>query len=762
MKRLITLLLSVMMLLSCMLTACVPNDNANHDDGNTSQGKYEDFTVKASASGEKGVYVFTEGKEYSKQFVTDGYDAGTMTETKPIYDKDLFYKNLTWFTCADPFVFRCSDVSDTENYGKFFLFGTTGTGIFNCFMSTDLVSWVNYSGAYIWDDEGWQASDCWAPEITWDEHAKPSDYGIEDDGVGTGVYFMFASASPWDEIEKESNEDYEMVLDLAVSASPYGPYKVWTGVERGATINNVNYGLEENYAKYTNYNEEYVAGTYSDYIGRKGNEVTIDDPWFNSPAAQASLQYQWQNKERAGEIDSNTGLVINPYASQFIVDEGYSWMSSLDPTPFYDYNDMIEKTDGVNTWEEPKKYLFFTRERPTHTADMILGTDGELAFPGTCVYCVSFIDNDWSQIDYNSLTRVTRDRFNFVSQGSADIYNAQAEAFDASEFENGFKETTDWNFKPSDTELYLKPDSYINEGSQVVYNKDTGLYYLTLSVGVYYNETYSVLQAVAYSPMGPYRKLDMAEGGVTLATDGGKSLDNVTGPGHHTMIQVGEELLMVYHKHLDLNTSIHARGPAVDRVKWVKNNDGMTVLYVNGPTTYLQPNIYGTGATDYDIISDEATITVNGTNHNDVKYLNDGIIPMHQPRVSPFVHEFEFSEDKVITIKFDGYRQIPALMIYNSREYDNSYYQLPLIEMEVLKDGIECTVQIKNLEFDWTANEFKIGGILRPGSCAVAAFNELSIKEIRISVPHMNVYEDGYSGITAISEIYVLGRPVNA
>ena len=101
-------------------------------------------------------------------------------------------------------------------------------------------------------------------------------------------------------------------------------------------------------------------------------------------------------------------------------------------------------------------------------------------------------------------------------------------------------------------------------------------------------------------------------------------------------------------------------------------------------------------------------------------------------------------------------------MIYNSREYDNSYYQLPLIEMEVLKDGIECTVQIKNLEFDWTANEFKIGGMLRPGSCAVAAFNELSIKEIRISVPHMNVYEDGYSGITAISEIYVLGRPVSA
>ena len=69
---------------------------------------------------------------------------------------------------------------------------------------------------------------------------------------------------------------------------------------------------------------------------------------------------------------------------------------------------MVTKTDGTNTWQEPKKYMFFTRERPTHTKDQILGTDNELAFPGTCVYGVTFIDNDWSQIDYNSLTRVTR------------------------------------------------------------------------------------------------------------------------------------------------------------------------------------------------------------------------------------------------------------------------------------------------------------------------------------------------------------------
>ena len=758
MKKLITLLLATMMLFSVMFTACVKPDDGNTNQS-TSSGKYEDFTVKADASGQKPVYVFTEGKEYSKQFVDGGYDIGTMTETDPIYDKDLFYKNLTWFSCADPFAFRCTDATDTKNYGKFFLFGTTTVCVMNCFMSEDLVSWVNYSGAYTWDANGWQSADCWAPEIIWDEFANPSDYGLEDDGIGKGVYFMFSSASPWYEIEKESNDEYEMVLDLAVSVSPSGPYYVWTGVEKGATVNNVNYGEEANFAKYTNYVDAYEEGTYNDFIGRQDNQVTIDDTWFNSPAAQASLQYQWENRENAGEVDPATGLVINPYASQFVVDEGYSWMSSLDPTPFYDYNEMVTKTDGTKTWQEPKKYLFFTRERPTHTKDMILGTDNELAFPGTCVYCVTFVDNDWAQIDYNSLTRVTRDRFNFVSQGSADIYNEQAENFNASAYEKGYKETTTWNFKKADAELYLKSDSYINEGSQVVYNKETGLYYLTLSVGVYYNETYSVIQAVAYSPMGPYRKLDMSEGGITLSTNHGKSVDNVTGPGHHTMIQVGDELLMVYHKHLDLSVSIHSRGPALDRVIWVENNDGMTVMHVNGPSTYLQPIVYGTGATEYDIISDEARVTVSGdqTKFNNAKYLNDGIIPMHTKEVSPFVHEFEYSERKVITFTFDDYRQIPAFMIYNSKEYDNTFFTVPLVEMDVIKDGVECTVQIKNMQFNWDETTFKLGGSMRPGGCAVAAFNELSIKEIRITMEN-----EGYYGFTAISEVYILGRPVNA
>jgi hypothetical protein len=40
----------------------------------------------------------------------------------------------------------------------------------------------------------------------------------------------------------------------------------------------------------------------------------------------------------------------------------------------------------------------------------------------------------------------------------------------------------------------------------------------------------------------------------------------------------------------------------------------------------------------------------------------------------------------------------------------------------------------------------------------VAVFNPLMIKEVRITVDNINK-ADGFSGVTAISEIYLLGKP---
>ena len=62
------------------------------------------------------------------------------------------------------------------------------------------------------------------------------------------------------------------------------------------------------------------------------------------------------------------------------------------------------------------------------------------------------------------------------------------------------------------------------------------------------------------------------------------------------------------------------------RVYWVKNNQGMTVLHTNGPTTAIQPNFYGTGSTEYDNIISDATITTSANTERNLDALSDGVI----------------------------------------------------------------------------------------------------------------------------------------
>ena len=742
MKKILTLLIASLMLFTVFATGCV-----THEDGGTVVGDPTPFEM-------------VEGVHYSQEF--DSEDASNRA-----FNSDIFYRNDVYFTCADPFVFRCEDVDDVENYGTYFLWGTTSVGVFNCFASKDLVSWTPKNGAYCWATDGWQQSNCWAPEVIWDPHANPEDYGIEDDGVGKGVYFIFCSASPHKSIEIKNRND--MVLDLGVSANPFGPYYTYNGPELGATINGVNYGEEANFATLTAYADDYKNGTHTGYVGRKGDVVSNDDPWWNAPAAMASMSYQWENRDLAGEIGPD-GKIVNPAAKYMVIDEGSSWYTCIDPTPFLDYNEMVEKTDGVNTWEEPKKYLFFTRDQTILTG--LSGIDGEEAFRGTCVYACEMVNNDWAQVDYSSLTRITRTNYNFTSQVAADDYVADAKAFDASNFSQGHQEIAPdqdetvynangrYTLKKNDVEIHITGGSgSINEGSQMWYNPETGLYYLALSIGSYTNNTYTVQMAVSYNVMGPYRKLELKEGGLVISTDNGKAMDNVTGPGHHTFYQCGDELLIFYHRHLDLKVSGSNRGYCVDRVQWVKNSDGLTVMHVNGPTTSLQPRLYGTGQTKYDIISDEATVTTNATTCNDASLLNDNIIQIHSEDVVPHIKPFKFEDDNiVITMTFEDYRTLVGLQVYNSKYEEASFMQIDRIEFDAKINDKEGVVFIKDLQMDWAHSYFETGVSIRAASAANAVFEEMLVKEVRIYVTNANKVE-GYFGYVEISEIYLIGLP---
>ena len=291
------------------------------------------------------------------------------------------------------------------------------------------------------------------------------------------------------------------------------------------------------------------------------------------------------------------------------------------------------------------------------------------------------------------------------------------------------------------------------------YNPETGLYYLALSIGSYTNNTYTVQMAVSYNAMGPYRKLELKEGGLVISTDNGKAMDNVTGPGHHTFYQCGDELLIFYHRHLDLKVSGSNRGYCVDRVQWVKNSDGLTVMHVNGPTTSLQPRLYGTGQTKYDIISDEATVTTNATTCNDASLLNDNVIQIHSEDVVPHIKPFKFEDDNiVITMTFEDYRTLVGLQIYNSKYEEASFMQIDRIEFDAKINDKEGVVFIKDLQMDWAHSYFETGMSIRAASAANAVFEEMLVKEVRIYVTNANKVE-GYFGYVEIPEIYLIGLP---
>ena len=814
MKKIITLILALLMAFSVVISGCTVTNNGGNDNGGNNpsgpsqpdnpdnpsdpgdsdddQANIQYSTIKDS----KGRYVYEKGVTYSEEIGNYDPDIKTEQESESIYNKDVFYSNDIVISCADPEVMYISDPT-SPYYDNYIMYGTTGNGVYNAFSSKDLVSWNGVSGAYTWPDGGWQETATWAPGVIWDQYADREMYGLNPSDPGTGVYFIFCSAQPdaiWDIQTDRGGTSQLYILDCAVSTSPAGPYVPALTPELGATVNGVDYSTALNFSKFTVYegynlsNETVqLSGGRTVGVGRYGDTRTANDIWWNFSAARASLKWQWANRDKVGQ---NVGGRVVPQGAAFMdIDEGSSNFTCIDPTPFLNYQEMYTKTATINgvtkTWQEPTKYLFFTRD-----GNGLYGTnDPATGFPifcGTCVYAVKFYNNEWSQPDYSTLTRITRTRMNMISQEAADYYNQQAAAYVPSNYPaNQPKETAKATLKYATVESRIKSNNGINEGAQLYYNKQNGMYYLTISMGSYTDTTYCLLQLVAYDVLGPYRKLDVGEGGLLLGTDAGRVTDVITGPGHHTFMEVYDhptetdsdptndkprELAVVYHRHVNLSYSKFNRGPVVDVAKWVRNNNGMLVMHANGPTTFLQPRIYATGETPYYNIATDDGVVIKVENPtggvaqgNDIKYLTDGIIPIYSdvstatlPALESYVHEYSSSESTgiAVTITFPTYRKVRALMIYNSKDYDKAFSSVRNVEFDVRRGDWSATAIITRLNFDWAWNQQYGVRLMRPGGSAVALFQEIEMKEIRFMV----VRSSGMSAIN-IPEIVVLGRP---
>lgn len=385
----------------------------------------------------------------------------------------------------------------------------------------------------------------------------------------------------------------------------------------------------------------------------------------------------------------------------------------------------------LHPFVDPKtnnKFLFFTYNGDAQT------------------YVLALQMKDWETPMYETLTRITKTQYKTVD---------------------------------GDQVMSYEYNNIINEGTQVLYHEDkngVGRYYLTISINGYADKTYKVIQAVndGSSPLAPYTKLEESEGGILLSSDG-STRDDVSGPGHHAFVTVEDQLYIIYHKHDDPNVGGGARHPCVDRVSWitVKDEKGqdLEVMYVNGPTTSIQP--MNEFASDYRNVALDAKITAtNVLKDSKVENLNDGLLDIYSidnyEAYKGVVESTKFSDSTDITITFDDYIPIKALMVYNSKFLETAFYDVSLIEFDAKdENGNLYTAGIEDLAFDLQGALNTINPkYIRPGYSSIAEFNEMNVKEIRIHVDPATLEEipehadeaNEYEQVLEIPEIVVLGR----
>ena len=295
--------------------------------------------------------------------------------------------------------------------------------------------------------------------------------------------------------------------------------------------------------------------------------------------------------------------------------------------------------------------------------------------------------------------------------------------------------------------------SQINEGAEVIYHN--GKYYLTYSANSYGDNTYLIAQAVSNNVLGPYRKLTEAEGGILLSGQMQGNPD-VTGTGHHSFVQAGDQTFMIYHRHENPAEGGARRYPAMDEVKWITVKDiygkDLQVMYVNGPTNTPQPvvekhSIYGN-------IAHQATVSGSA----DAWYLTDGLISHLKNGNTTFlsyIQETTIRETTTFTFDFGRPRTVKSVMLYNSRLEQSCFTSVEKIEIVCLVNGQEVTYTVTDLALDSQYYEISDGKVSYLTPCA-AVCTDLSysgVISVRITVDVPQSQET-----VGISEVKILGR----
>ena len=157
----------------------------------------------------------------------------------------------------------------------------------------------------------------------------------------------------------------------------------------------------------------------------------------------------------------------------------------------------------------------------------------------------------------------------------------------------------------------------------------------------------------------------------------------------------------------------------------------------------------------YENAAPAANVTMTSSELHAVGYLIDGVINMHERGSQP---EAEFTGTTTITLTWDDYRTVRALLLYNTTFEEKAFGAIDRIEFDCrTEDGTEQTRVITdaayNLE-EYTSNSLGTTYV-RPGAALVLRLTDAAdVKEIRITVTVPAGQESA-----AISEIEVLAKP---
>lgn len=304
---------------------------------------------------------------------------------------------------------------------------------------------------------------------------------------------------------------------------------------------------------------------------------------------------------------------------------------------------------------------------------------------------------------------------------------------------------------------YFSTEGGINEGPIML--KHNGKYYLTYSSNGYKDTSYSVHQAISDSPLGSFTKLTMEEGNPVL---NGSLFGYMNGTAHHSIVQNGDEIWIVYHRHDSIYgyDSGWGRSIDVDRINFVTNADGLEVLTANGPTKALQwlpGEISG-----YKNLAQTATVSIS--TGSGIQYLTDGVLPYYTVTENSRMSVSE--GDVTITLTWDQAVSVSSIMVYNSKLMDSAYSNISDIRFKLAEQPEWASkaynyAVIRDIELPseyWDAeSETYI-------ACApvVAEFDAIKVTEIQITIKEKDrlVKHDKFGETNTalnISEIVVLG-----